>query len=426
MKKARTLISALLCAAMLIPATSCSSSDKPLVTEQTGQVEITLSWWGNDARNEYTIEGVRQFMELHPEIVVKCSYSEWSGYESRNNVKMVSNTEADVMQINYGWLDKYSPDGTGYYDISTLSDQIDLSNFDDKMLEYGKVNGILNAIPIAMNVETVYSNQTVLSKYRLQTPSTFDDFFEAAKVLSKDDIYVTGGTDKSIWLFCIAYGEQTTGKKILNDNGTLNFTADDFAVMIDFYCRLINEKVIPQVEYYDRIHITDGTYAGSVAWVSDAKNYCGGAVEAGNTMTVADYTSANSAPNGTGWYSKPATMYAISKNTEHPKESAMLLDFLLNSSEMAELQGIEKGIPLSKSARAYLESQGKLDGLQYQASLKMESNEFLTPIDPIIENSDLVDSFVNSCDLVLYDKAELNEAASQFEQSFNDLLAANK
>lgn len=422
MRISKTLLTSALCLSMLAPAVSCSSSDDTVITEQNYIADITLSWWGNDTRNEYTIEGVRQFMELHPDINVHCSYSEWSGYESRSKVQMISNTEADVMQINYGWLDQYSPDGTGYYDIESVSDYIDLSAFDEKMLDYGRVNGILNAIPIAMNVETIYIDKTVYDKYFLSVPTTWNDFFKAAEVMSPDGIYALSGADKSVWLMSIAYAEQESGKRILNDDGSLNFTTDELAVMIDFYVRLVNSNVIPQTEYYERLNLSDGTYAGTVAWVSDANNYCGGAVDNGYEMVVADYTKIEGVPSGTGWYSKPATMYAISESTEHPKESAMLLDFLLNSPEMAKLQGIEKGIPLSTSARAVLEQEGLLSGLQYEASQTMEANDYLLPIDPIIENGDMVKGFGEACNLVLFDKATLEEAAAQLRDCINGVL----
>ena len=142
--------------------------------------------------------------------------------------------------------------------------------------------------------------------------------------------------------------------------------------MIDMYCRLVNEKVIPQIEYFERINLNDGKYAGTVAWVSDAINYCGTAMEHGFEYVCADYISIDPSLTGYGWTAKPATLYAVSKNTDHPKEAAMLLDFLLNSKEAALLQGVEKGIPLSTDARRYLEEDGQLQGLQYEASQLME------------------------------------------------------
>jgi oligogalacturonide transport system substrate-binding protein len=390
-----------------------------IIKQQKEQINISLSWWGNDERNEYTIEAVKKFEELHPDIKVKCSYSEWSGYQARNKVQMVSNTESDVMQINYAWLEQYSPDGNGYYDMNTLSDYIDLSNFSETEIAYGIKNGKLNALPIALNTEAIYINKSIYNDYGLDIPKTWDDIFHAAEVMNGKNYPITMNS-KSALFYTTAYTEERTGKKFINDDGTLGFNSDDIAIMLDFYCQLINKNVMPQVEYFDKLAIETGEYAGVIAWLSDASKYMDSAIDNGFEIIVADYPSYN---QKISWYIKPATMYAISCNTEYPEESAMLLDFLLNSNEMAELQGIEKGIPLSQSARKYLVENDRLNGIQYEAFLKM--NEFsnqLTLISPYMENGNLLDNFSQACNDVLYEKKELNEASEELYITFCNIL----
>lgn len=397
--------------------------DKAVITTQTKQTEISLSWWGNDTRNEYTIEAVKLFEKLHPEIKVICNYTEWSGYQARSNVQMVSNTEADVMQINYAWIQQYSPDGCGYYDISTLSEYIDLSNFSEEELNFGMQNGKLNAVPIALNTQSIYINKTVYDEYGLDIPRTWEDIFNAAKAMDGKS-YPLAMTSKSAWFYITAYAEQVVGKPLMTMDGKLNFSAKDIQVMLEFYCRLINEKVMPQVEYFDRLLIETGEYAGSVAWLSDASNYCDRAVQNGYEFVIADYPVNETSEVGDGWYAKPATMYAISKNTDYPKESAMLLEFLLNSPEMAELQGVEKGIPISRSARSYLEENNLLTGMQYDAFLKMnEYSDCLSVVSPYFENTDLIDAFKEACNAVLYNKTGSAEKAAELHQTFTDILS---
>ncbi|MGN0584952.1 MAG: ABC transporter substrate-binding protein [Ruminococcus sp.] len=411
----------LLCLSLLV--TGCDS--ETVITSHTEQIEISLSWWGNDVRNEYTIEAVKMFEKQHPDIKVICNYTEWSGYQARNNVQMVSNTEADVMQINYAWIQQYSPDGLGYYDINTLRDYIDLTNFTEEELYYGMQNGKLNAIPIALNTQSVYINKTIYEKYGLDIPKTWEDYFNAAKVMN-GEVYPIAMTSKSAWFFITAYAEQVTDKPLMTMDGRLNFSADDLQLMLDFYCSLINEKVIPQVEYFDRLLMETGEYAGAVAWLSDASNYCDRAVENGYKIIVADYTIDSEARVGDGWYAKPATMYAISKNTDYPKESAELLEFLLNSEEMAQLQGVEKGIPISSSARSFLQNNDMLKGMQYDAFVKMnEFSDNISIVSPYFENSDLIDSFKDACNTVLYDKASSADAAKELYELYNDILSGS-
>jgi oligogalacturonide transport system substrate-binding protein len=395
-------------------------SDTAIVNSQIEQTEISFSWWGNDVRNEYTIQAIKKFEELHPDISVKCNYSEWVGFQTRNDVKMASNTEADVMQINYAWLEQYSSDGEGYYDLYKLSDYFDFSNFTEEELDYGIKNGHLNAVPIALNTQTVYINKTIYDEYGLDIPTSYDDFFEAAKVMN-GECYPISMTAKTAWFFCTAYAEQKSGKQIIDDDGNFSFGAEEIEDMLQLYCDLINNKVMPQVEYFDKLNIESGEYAGVIAWLSDASGYCSGAIDNGYDVVVADYTSMESSVSG--WYAKPATMYAVSKNTESPEAAAMLLDYLMNSSEMAEYQGIEKGIPLSKSAQNYLVSNDMLNGIQYDAFLKLdEYKDEVSVISPYFENEDMMNIFKEACNDVLYGKVSLSDKAALLEGEFSQML----
>ncbi len=398
-----------MCAAVMLTS-FVSCAEDSVVESQEQQIEISFSWWGNDARNKYTLEAVEKFEELHPDIKVSCNYSEWSGFEMRNQVWMNSNTESDVMQINYGWLDTYSADGEGYYDLGALNSTLNLSYISDKSLSYGYRNGKLNAVPIAMNAETVYINKTIFDKYGLDIPKTWDDFFNAAKVMSKDGIYPLSAAKKSMWLYLETYAEQKSGKTFLNARRKLNFGKEEFAEMLTFYKKLVDEGVLPPVERYERLRLDNEEYAGSVAWVSDANNYFGAAIENGRDIQVAPYTAMAGSETGTGWYVKPATMYAISKHTAHPEEAAMLLNFLLNSEEMALLQGVEKGIPLSSAARDYIKSANMLEGLQYTAYQEMDKY-ILPQLPTILENSSLIDVFFSYAKAVVFDGADIDESA---------------
>ena len=399
--------------------TGCGS--KAVLTSNFEQVDISLSWWGNDVRNEYTLAAVKEFEKLHPEINVQCHYSDWSGYQKRSDVQMASATESDVMQINYAWIQKYSPNGDAYYDINALSDYIDLSNFSQEELDYGMQNGRLNAIPIALNTQTVYINKTIYDSYGLDIPETWDDLFAAAEAMN-GEVYPMAMVAKSLWFYSIAYAEQMTGKQFMHLDGSIGFDEEDLKVMIDFYCRLVTEKVVPQPEYYDSLKVATGEYGGILAWISDATSHCGKAIDNGYEIVVANYTADDPAHSGDGWYAKPATMYAISKDTEHPEESAMLLDFLLNSEEMAVRQGVEKGVPVSAAARACLEENDMLTGIQYEAFLKLnEYTERIAVVSPFLENDDMIDAFRNTCNTVIFERGSLEEQARELYEKLMEL-----
>jgi oligogalacturonide transport system substrate-binding protein len=283
-------------------------------------------------------------------------------------------------------------------------------------------NDSLNAIPIALNTQSVYINKTIYDSYGLDVPKTWEDYFAAAKAM-RGKVYPLAMTSKSSWFFITAYAEQVSGKQFMTIDGNLNFTAEELRIMLEFYCRLVDEKVMPQVEYFERLAPEDGIYAGIVAWLSDGSSYCDRAVNNGYEYIVTDYPVDASSQVGDGWYAKPATMYAISRNTDHPEEAAMLLNYLLNSSEMANLQRIEKGIPLSEAAQNYLNEHELLDGMQYVAFKKMnEYQDNLSVISPYFENEALIAAFRDASNAVLYGKADAQTQAEILYETFDDIL----
>ena len=396
-----------------------AAGDEPIVTT----TPIRFSWWGNDNRHEYTMNGVSIFEELNPDIKVKNSYGVWQGFEKRMQVAMESHTESDVMQINYAWLDQYSSDGDGFYDLYTLSDYIDLSNYTESDLQYGIKNGKLNAIPIAFNSYEFYYNKSIWDSYGLSFPKNWDEVFEAAKVMREDGIYPFGYVKKQAFILTISWFEQIHGKSVFTDDGKLNISQEELSEMIEFYCSLVNEKVMIPVDDFDKSKFADGSVAATMCWVSDAGNYCSSLEKKGGDPQIGGYIIPEDAKL-TGWYIKPATMYAISAYTEHPTEAALLLNFLLNSPEMSTLQLSEKGVPVSKTARETLKQIPDSDmGYEFLANEYMNENiDKLSIIKPIMENDSIISAFKECCDDYIYDQATLEECSEHLYKVILDAV----
>lgn len=395
--------SALLC--------GCEKESFSSVVEQQEPTKIMLSWWGNDARHIYTMTGVDAFQKEHTDIEVEYRYGEWNGFERRNKVWMEAGTEADIMQINFAWLNQYSPKGDGFYDLYQLSDDIALDNYDEGDLAFGEVNGKLNAIPIAYNTAVMYHNTGIYDQYGLAYPKTFEDYVKAAEVMEPDGIYPLGLVKKQLFLFLLAYYEQLHGHAFFSESGELVATQDEIEEVLSFYCELIDKHVLVPIEQYDQEMFITGKVASSTCWISDAGNYCTNATEQGQTLLLGDYPRMADA-KASGQYIKPATMFAISKNTEHPEEAGQLLNYLLNNEEMALLQGTEKGVPVSKSAYQCLLEKDALNVWQAEATEKMmaERDQMHIMI-PAMENEAIIDIFKSGADECFYGKMDVSAAA---------------
>lgn len=374
---------------------------------------ILLSWWGNDPRHKYTMEGVNHFVDINPDVIVDYRYGEWNGYEKKTKVWMRSDTEADVMQINYAWLDEYSADGMGFYDLNDLADYIDLDAFTDEQKAYGTRNGRLNALPIAMNSHVFYYNQDILDSYGIEAPTSWDEMSEAGKKLKKDDRYLLGMGKKQMFLLIIAYYEQNTGKAMFDADGSFNATPAEMADLLVFYRQMLDDHVLCPVEMFDKSKYMDGEIVGTMCWISDTQKYCDALEEKGVNVSRCLYPLLPDAKR-TGWYMKPATMWAISSDVKHPEEAALLLNYLLNDPYMIKLQGTEKGVPVSSKAIEVLDREGLKDTNEYAATKDiMAHSREMNLIISNMEKEAIIEIFKENADEYLFDRMNADECAKE-------------
>lgn len=418
MRIPKRVIAAVLSSSLLL----CSCGADFESYEHHSRVRISFSWWGKDVRHNYTTEAINVFEDQNDDITVYPEYAEWLGFKDRMDTRISSGTQSDVMQMNFNWLYEYTGKGVDFYDLGVLSEFIDLNNFDSEVLEYGIIDGKLLGIPISMNAQTVYLNKTLFDKYGIAIPKTWDDYFDAADVMGKDGIYVLRLSKSSAWHFCIAYAEQKTGKRFLDEKGDIGFDREDVKVMLEFYQQMIDKGVTKPIDDRDRKDFEDGKAAGTVMWISDAEYYVAPCRDKGNEITVADYPVDDGAAVY-GWYAKPTSLYCISKNTEHPQEAARLVSFLLTSEEMTKLRGLENGVPASKSSLEVLEANDMIDGIQLDADeMRKKHTPDVKLLSPYTETAAFMDTFDELNKQILSGETDTASAADVLYETVTGVL----
>ncbi|MBR1724834.1 MAG: carbohydrate ABC transporter substrate-binding protein [Ruminococcus sp.] len=413
MRKTRISAAAALMTAAVMTLSSCSF--KHMIVMQSRRdisvpTTISFSWWGSEARNSYTLEGIRTFEKDYDSRLEVHSFPyDFEGYKSNLDALVRSGKEYDIMQLNSSWVQSLTQDYDALYDLNELSDYIELSNFSDEQLSYCTVDGKLCGLPTSLNALTFYHNTLLYANYELNPPTTWDELFAAAEVMSPDGVYVLESNVKHYWIMSIAHEEQLTGRSAFGDG----FDAENVVSMMEFYKSLRDEKVIP-TETYTKELFFEGGCASEVMWVSDAEFYAeplnsqGGLLQVGSCLKSDDQKR-------TGWYVKPNQVYSIKKSTEHPEEAAQLLNFLVNDSRMAKLQGTEKGIPLSSSALEVLEANNMLNGASYEAGKLINDNISSYELMPAqLEETERYEAFFEQ--FTLFDSGE--KTAQQAAEDF--------
>ena len=364
-------------------------------------VTLTMSWWGGESRHNAYQDAIKAFSAEHSNITVNPTFAAWSGWEDTMSTKFAGGVAEDVCQINWNWLYNYSANGQTFLDLNSVTDYLDLTQWDDAKLAACNVANAQQCVPVSMTGRIFFWNMTTFNKAGItEVPSTLDDLMAAGKAFQEklgDDYYPLhlGAYDRMILM--VFYLESKYGKDWADPTtSTLNYTADEIAEGIDFIKSLVDGHVIMSLPAYygsngdNAAHQSNewitGKIAGIFEWDSSATKYASALDDdnkagftVGEEIKFGDYN---------GGFSKVSMGLAITKTCKNPAEAAMLINFLLNEDKGASIMGSECGVPASKAGLAAAQAAGAVKELVAEANGKVM--DFVScQLDPLFEANDL-------------------------------------
>ena len=364
-------------------------------------VTLTMSWWGGESRHNAYQEALKAFSAEHTTITVNPTFAAWSGWEDTMSTKFAGGVAEDVCQINWNWLYNYSGNGQTFLDLNSVTDYLDMSQWDDAKLGACNVANAQQCVPISMTGRIFYWNMTTFNKAGItEVPATEDDLFAAGKAFQEklgDDYYPLhlGAYDRMILM--VFYLESKYGKDWADPvTSTLNYTEEEIAEGLAFIKSLVDNHVMMNLKTYYSANSDTATHqsnewitgkiAGIFEWDSAASKYASALDDdnkdgftVGEEIKFGDFN---------GGFSKVSMGLAITKTSQYVAESATLINFLLNEEKGASIMGSECGIPASKAGLAAAQAAGAVKDLVADANSKVMA--FTTnKLDPLFENNDL-------------------------------------
>ena len=364
-----------------------------------GKVELKFSWWGGDSRHEATEKAIQAFMAKYPDITVTAEYGAWSGWEEKQALNIMGGNAADVMQINWNWIESYSGNGKNFANLEDYSDVLDLTQFPADSLELCKADGKLMAVPVALTGRLFYWNKTTFDEVGVALPTDEASLLAAGEAFKAfdEDYYPLALGEYDRMIFLVYYLESVHGKPWVQD-GQIQYTAEEIAAGMEFINKLEDNHVIPTLavlngDMADSIDKNakwiDGKYAGILEWDSSASKFEQAVVEStnkpGQEFVIGDFIKFGDYDGG---FTKISMGLAVASSSAHPKEAAKLINFLLNDPEGVEICSTERGIPCSAAAVSILNEKNLGNELVKEANAKVLGfSKF--PLDTKFEHNDL-------------------------------------
>ena len=382
-------------------STAASSAAASVAGLSSDPVTLTMSWWGGESRHNAYQEAIKAFSAEHSTITVNPTFAAWSGWEDTMSTKFAGGVAEDVCQINWNWLYNYSKNGQTFIDLNSVSEYLDLTQWDEAKLAACNVANAQQCVPVSMTGRIFYWNMTTFNKAGItEVPKSLDDLMAAGKAFQEklgDDYYPMhlGAYDRMILM--VFYLESKYGKDWADPvTSTLNYTEEEIAEGLAFIKSLVDNHVMMNLKTYYSANSDTATHqsnewitgkiAGIFEWDSAASKYSSALDDSnkdgftvGEEIKFGDYN---------GGFSKVSMGLAITKTCEHPAEAATLINFLLNEEKGASIMGSECGIPASKAGLKFAQDAGAVKSLVAEANAKVMA--FTTnKLDPLFENNDL-------------------------------------
>ena len=341
----RTLLTGASAAAAL-GATAACGDDGPAGTADD-PIEISFEWWGDDARAEVTEQAIALFEEKNVGVKVRPNFADYAVYWEGLTGRMASQDLPDVFQMDYPRLRQFGSSGM----LLPLEGVVKTDDFRDGVLETAKLDGQLIAVPVGSNVFGLIYRADLFEEHGIPVPQagyTWEDYGETIRALTTalgDGKF--GGEDWAVsYLFLELWLRQQGGSFYAEDASALNFTPDQLVEWWGTTAPLRDEGAMPTPEVtaeWTAGGMAGGFLATEIRWDTAISGYWPTVTETGGTLAIAPPPSTD--PANLALHLRPSMQFVIGANSEHPEQSAKLIEFLLTDPDAVAILGTNRGIP---------------------------------------------------------------------------------
>jgi len=324
------------------------------------QVELRIMWWGDQKRADITNEALKIFQEKNPSIKVVGEFAPSTGYFDKLNTQLASGTAPDIFFLGGNVVDYANKEVL--LDLSPYVDkELNLSDMDQSMIQYGTIGGKLLHISAGANARGVVVNKTLFEKAGLPVPEdgwNWDDFARISKEISdKLGSGIFGTYNMSIDGMDIGLKQQ--GKQLYDqEKGTLGFEEADVLKWFQYWDKTMKAGgVVPselQVSNPPGDTSKSLVVTGKVAMSLIPSNQL--AALQGLTQDELIMVQLPRGEIGTGVVFESSQGLSGYAKTKHPVEVATLLSFFINDPDVAKLLGNDRGVPVVAANRKLLEA----------------------------------------------------------------------
>ncbi|MGJ5829458.1 ABC transporter substrate-binding protein [Streptomyces ossamyceticus] len=379
-----------------------------------GTVTIRYAWWGAEDRAERIKKTIALFEKKYPKIKVKTDFQVYPDFWKKFNTQASGGNPPDVFQNAIGFLRKYDAKNV----LLDLNAQVEAGNlsldgFRAGLEKFGEVDGKLLGVPVGSNSMALVIDKPVYTKSGVKPEQgwTWDDFDAAMKKI-RDKAGRAGDSGMYGVMYLYDLYLRQNGKAFFTEDG-LGFTEADLK---EWWTKA--EKGIKQGIYADPKKVAQTKPKSAVAAELAAGEFTW------DNFTVR-YTSEGKSEYGlapipttdgkkTGQY-LGSLMLSASKRTQHPKEVAQFINFMVHEPEVAKIMGYDRGVPATQAQYDAFKPTDPVNKAIAEYEESLVAAGVLEPITPHPNGADICEAgFMRIAEEVALGKRSVDDAVKQF------------
>ncbi|OMF25904.1 ABC transporter substrate-binding protein [Paenibacillus sp. FSL H8-0259] len=362
----RKILGLTLAAMLLAATTACSGGNngKPAAGSSdtaepsVDQVELRIMWWGDQKRADKTNEALRKFEEKYPNIKVVGEFAPNSGYFDKLNTQLASGTAPDVFFLG-GNVTDYADKGVLLDLQPYVGKELDLTDMDQTMVEYGTLGGKLVHISAGANARGMVINTELFKQAGMDIPAdgwSWEDYARISKEISGKLGKGYYGTYNFTVEGMDIYMKQR-GKQVYDmEKDALGFEQQDAEDWFNYWNDMSKNggMVTPSLQVSNPPGDTSKSLVvtGKVAMsLIPSNQFAAHQNLIQDTLTMVQVPRG---PKGTGVVFESSQGLSGYAKTEHPKEVATLMNYWINDPDAAQILGSDRGVPVTSKMRDLL------------------------------------------------------------------------
>ncbi|MGM7697642.1 ABC transporter substrate-binding protein [Microbacterium sp. A84] len=341
-------------AAVVVSGCSAASGEAGGTDEAgAGPVTIRFVWWGGDERAAATQQVLDDFSAEHPDITVVAEPASFESYWDRLSTDAAGGNMPDVITLASPYTLEYANRGA-LLPLDDVADVLSTKAFAPQTLAGAEVDGAAYGLPTGGNAIGVVVNPRVFAEAGVDLPDgddwTWSEFVEIAGAITAGTADGVYGMENRINDTLGVYVTQR-GTPMYTEDGTLGPDASTLEDYWETVLELLNGGGMPPADLTQELYTLGPAETlmgqGRAGMTFAFSNLIGTYADASGDDLVLLSPPGESEFQSPGAALQASQYYGVAATSEHPEAAALLIDYLVNSTQAGEIILADRGLPFN-------------------------------------------------------------------------------